>query len=60
MLYIFPFLGKFPQYLMLTISKYGLEWTGVDCPTKMWVDLTEVHMELGGDCKDLQATFKQL
>ena len=41
---------------MLTISKYGLEltglqWTPVDCPTKMWVDLAEVHMELGGTVK---------
>ena len=29
MLYIFPFLEKFPQYLVLTISKYGLESTGL-------------------------------
>ena len=48
MLYIFPFFGKISKYgLELT----GLQWTPVDCPTKMWVDLAGVHMELGGTVK---------
>ena len=33
MLYIFPFLGKFPQYLVLTISKYGLDSSGLSNST---------------------------
>ena len=47
MLYIFLFLGKFPQYLVLTISKYGLESTGFH-----WT-LYGVHMEYQGDRQDL-------
>ena len=54
MLYIFPFLGKFPQYLVLTISKYGLEsiWntrgtdkTSVQNLLRIWSDLDLVRSD---------------
>ena len=61
MLYIFPFLGKFPQYMVLTISKYGLESSGLSdstglwCPTKIWL---VVHMESIWNTRGTDKTLK--
>ena len=52
MLYIFSFLEKFPQYLVLTISKYGLESSGLS-------DSTGFHMEYQGDRQDLHSESAQ-
>ena len=54
-LYIFPFLEKFPWYLVLTISKYGLESSGVHrsdlvrfCLDGIWSDLDSVDLIWSG------------
>ena len=53
MLYIFPFLEKFPQYLVLTISKYGLESSGVTDSTGFHWTPYVVHMKYQGDRQEL-------
>ena len=46
MLYIFPSLGKFPQYLVLNISKYGLEFSGLSDSTGLHMD-SNVPLKFG-------------
>ena len=53
MLYIFPFLEKFPQYLVLTISKYGLEYSGLSDSSGFHWTPYGVHMEYQGDRQEL-------
>ena len=60
MLYIFPFLGKFPQYLVLTISKYGLESSGISDSTGFHWTPYGVHMEYQGDRQDLRSESDQI
>ena len=59
MLYIFPFLEKFPQYLVLTMSKYRFESNGLSDSTGFHWTPYGVHMEYQGDRQDLHSESAQ-